>query len=146
MLRAAPHNGGMFIAIPLENKPSWRSPPWMTLLLIAINCLVFLGWQGGEQRAVQRSAKLYAATELPAIELPLFVQYLEKQGQQEGDDTVISKLMLSEARLALKEQRYEVLYRWMEQEMGFRKRLLADEVIKPGDPRYADWRAAGAVS
>ena len=142
MLRAAPHNGGMFIAIPLENKPSWRSPPWMTLLLIAINCLIFWGWQGGEHRAVQRSAKLYAATELPAIELPLFVQYLEKQGQQEGDDTAISKLMLNEARLALKEQRYEVLYRWMEQEMGFRKRLLADEVIKPGDPRYADWRAA----
>ena len=26
----------MFIAVPLETKPSWRSPPWMTLLLIAL--------------------------------------------------------------------------------------------------------------
>ena len=34
----------MFIAIPLENKPSWQSPPWMTVLLIAINCLVFWVW------------------------------------------------------------------------------------------------------
>ena len=49
----------MFIAIPLENKPSWSSPPWMTILLIVINCLIFWGWQVPEERAVDRAAQQY---------------------------------------------------------------------------------------
>ena len=46
----------MFIAVPLETKPSWRAPPWMTLLLIALNRLVFFGWQLPEERAVNKAA------------------------------------------------------------------------------------------
>ena len=40
----------------------------MTVLLIVINCLVFWVWQGGEERAAERAAKVYARTDLPAIE------------------------------------------------------------------------------
>ena len=74
----------MFIAVPLETKPSWRSPPWMTLLLIALNRLVFFGWQLPEERAVNKAAAAYAKTPLAAIELPQFVQHLQNQARQSG--------------------------------------------------------------
>ena len=48
----------MFLAIPLENKPSWRSPPWMTVLLIVINCLIFWGWQAPRKSDGARGAGL----------------------------------------------------------------------------------------
>ena len=31
----------MFYAIPLDSRPTWRNPPWMTVLLILINMAVF---------------------------------------------------------------------------------------------------------
>ena len=62
----------MFIAVPLETKPSWRAPPWMTLLLIALNCLVFFGWQLPEERAVNKAAAAYAKTPLAASFKSLF--------------------------------------------------------------------------
>ena len=75
----------MFSAVPLETKPSWRSPPWMTLLLIALHCLVFFGWQVPEERAVNKAAAAYAKTPLAAIELPQFVQHLQNQARQSGN-------------------------------------------------------------
>ena len=30
----------MFYAIPLENRPSWRNPPWVTVLLIVLNMAI----------------------------------------------------------------------------------------------------------
>lgn len=72
----------MFIAIPLENKPSWRSPPWMTVLLIIINCVIFWGWQAPEEHAVEKAAQQYAQTALPTLELPPFLTYLEEQAAQ----------------------------------------------------------------
>ena len=46
----------MFYAIPLESKPSWRHPPWMTMLLILINLWVWCGPQRHEAAADERGA------------------------------------------------------------------------------------------
>ena len=54
---------------------------WMTLLLVALNCLVFFGWQLPEERAVNKAAAAYAKTPLAAIELPQFVQHLQNQAR-----------------------------------------------------------------
>lgn len=68
----------MFYAIPLENRPSWRNPPWMTVLLILVNMLVFWGPQRSEENAQERAARYYAKSSLPALELPAFVDWLER--------------------------------------------------------------------
>jgi hypothetical protein len=44
----------LFYAIPLENKPSWRNPPWMTVLLILVNMIVF--WDPREHDRVLGAA------------------------------------------------------------------------------------------
>ena len=130
----------MFIAIPLENKPSWQSPPWMTVLLIVINCLVFWVWQEGEERGAERAAKTYAHTALPAMEVPEFVKYLDVQSQNK--ESRISKQLVRMAQGLQKSQDYEQLYTLMWQEGRFRRQLLAGEVIRPGDPLHAEWQAA----
>lgn len=132
----------MFIAIPLENKPSWQSPPWMTVLLIAINCLVFWVWQGGEERAAERASKTYAHTALPAIEVPAFVTYLEAQSR--NPDSRIQPQMVRMVQRLQKNQDYGQIYLLMQQEGRFRRQLLAGEVIQAGNPLHAEWQAARA--
>jgi len=132
----------MFIAIPLENKPSWKSPPWMTVLLIVINCMVYFGWQQSEERAVARAAEGYARTALPAIELPLFVAHLEEASRR-GDRRIAAPLART-ARQMLKGKQYAQLYELMWQEGRFRQQLLSGEAIDADNPRYEEWSAARA--
>ena len=129
----------MFIAIPLETKPSWRSPPWVTLLLIAINCWVYIGWQMPEERAVGRMSEQYVQTTLPAVELPVYVKDVQARAQQSRRrrDRDRADLLAQ----ALKAKAYSAIYQAMWHDNDFRSRLLADEVIRPGSPEYAAWRA-----
>lgn len=128
----------MFIAIPLENKPTWRSPPWMTVLLIAVQCLIYWGWQEGEQAAVQRAAARYAATPLPRLELPPFVEHLQARARGDRRDGAFAEA----AQGLYRKGAHAELYRLMWDEGAFRKRLLAGEVIRPGDEAYPRWKAA----
>lgn len=128
----------MFIAIPLENKPTWRSPPWMTVLLIAVQCFIYWGWQEGEQAAVQRAAARYAATPLPRLELPPFVEHLQARARGDRRDGAFAEA----AQGLYRKGAHAELYRLMWDEGAFRKRLLAGEVIRPGDEAYPRWKAA----
>jgi membrane associated rhomboid family serine protease len=74
----------VFYAIPLENRPSWRNPPWMTVLLILLNMIVFWGPQRSEENARERAADYYVKSVLPALELPPFVEWLEKADPKRG--------------------------------------------------------------
>ena len=67
----------MFYAIPLESRPSWRNPPWVTVLLILVNMLVFWGPQRAEEQAQERAAQFYLQGSLPTLVLPPFVGWLQ---------------------------------------------------------------------
>lgn len=135
----------MFLAIPLESRPSWRSPPWMTVALILLNVLVFFGWQAPEDKAVERAAGRYAQTDLPAIELPAFVQHLQAQAKgQAGEQADEARLRARAAAQALDERQYPLLYQLMWHDSAFRQRLLDGRVIGPGHPQHAQWQAARA--
>ena len=69
----------VFYAIPLENKPTWRNPPWLTVLLILINMAVFWGPQQQEEAAQTRATQYYLTSDLPGWEFPSFVRHLESQ-------------------------------------------------------------------
>ena len=120
----------MFYAIPLENKPTWRNPPWMTLLLIIVNFLVFWGPQRQEEKMQQKAARFYLASPLPALELPLFVTWLEDTRSQHADT---AKEWLASAQA-------EELLKGMEQERIFLARLRSDAVITPAHPQYVQWK------
>lgn len=97
----------------------------MTIALIVVNVLIYMGWQETEARAIQQAARQYAQSALPAMELPHFSQYLQKRAQQNPseDNRERAKLvdeMLQEVPKAeatqdedMKAMVYETLYAYM---------------------------------
>jgi hypothetical protein len=55
----------MFLAFPLNGRPDWRRPPVITLLLIALNCIIYFGPEQFDQNAARKAATYYAQSELP---------------------------------------------------------------------------------
>ncbi|MDQ0587164.1 rhomboid family protein [Variovorax paradoxus] len=121
----------MFYAIPLENKPSWRNPPWMTVLLILVNMIVFWGPQRSEEKADERAAHYYAHSVLPELELPPFVEWLEKTDPKRGKRA---------RRMLPHEEAHPQLLDGLQNDRKFLHKLQADEVITPANPRYAEWK------
>lgn len=124
----------MFYAIPLENRPTWRNPPWLTVLLILLNMTVFWGPQRAEEKAQDKAAQFYLASKLPALEIPPFVAWLEAHDAQR-------------ARVAQALQRRGAnahLLDGMERERDFMTLLKSDRVITPAQPQYAEWKAERA--
>ena len=133
----------MFIAIPLETKPSWRSPPWITLLLIAINCWVYFGWQAPEARAVERAAEKYVDTPLPQIELPAYAKDVQARASQSTRRRDRERAEM--IGHAVEAEAYEPVYQAMWHDNDFRQRLLDGQVISKNDPQYAAWHEARAA-
>lgn len=123
----------MFYAIPLENKPSWRNPPWMTVLLILVNMIVFWGPQRSEEKGQERAAAYYVKSALPQLELPAFVEWLEKTDPQRGK---LARRMLRH------EEAYPQLLEGLQNDRKFLQKLRADEIIKPDNPQYDEWKRA----
>jgi len=120
----------MFYAIPLENKPSWHNPPWMTVLLILLNMIVFWGPQRSEDNGRERAAQFYVQGVLPELELPPFVEWLEKTDPKRGK---LARRMLGH------EEAYPQLLEALQNDRPFLKKLRADEVVTPANPRFDEW-------
>lgn len=133
----------MFFVIPVENKPSWKSPPWITILLIVCNVLIYFGWQEAEYIEVYEAAEHYEKSELPVIELPAFADYLAKKANQEDDAHL--KALSEYTQKQLEDKSYESLYITMWQEHNFRRDLLDGKVILADDTRYLEWQSARAI-
>lgn len=125
----------MFYAIPLQSRPSWRHPPWVTLLLIAVNAWVYFGPQLSEERAQARAAAHYATTGLPALELPAFVRHLEQADARKG----------RAAQQLYAQRRYALLLQAMERDNTFMQQLHGGQVVPASDPRHAAWQAERAA-
>lgn len=120
----------MFI-IPIGRKPDWRRPPVVTLLLILINCLIYLGPQRADERATEQAVAYYGESALPAIEFPRYLKFLEDAGREED----------AEAFTAM--ERARALYpavMTLQYDRPFRRELAARRIALPDDPDHARWR------
>lgn len=122
----------MFYAIPLESRPTWRNPPWVTVLLIVVNMLVFWGPQRSEDKAMERAAQVYMASVLPDLELPRYVQWLRDEGSPGA----------ASAQRLLESGRRQTLLRWMQRDDAFQHRVRAGLVVRADEPHHAQWQAA----
>ena len=125
----------MFYAIPLETKPSWRHPPWMTLLLILLNMWVWWGPQRQEMLADERAAAHYVTTALPQIELPAFIEHLDRTESR----------FLDSAQALYQRKRYADLLQLMQSDNAFMQRLQQGRVISAAHPEHARWQAERAA-
>ena len=138
----------MFLVVPVENKPSWKAPPWATILLIVLNVAIYFGWQAPEERAAEKAAAHYAQTALPQLELPLFVSHLAQKAQLQNNTRTVQRSakqaaeQASMAAVMLQHQAHAQLYVFMWHENQFRTSLLAGKAITPASEHYAEWRNA----
>lgn len=72
------------LIIPAERSVDWRHPPWVTLGLMLACLLVFLFYQGGDERKLQSAVKQYLQDDLLALEAPAYIDYLERQIRFDG--------------------------------------------------------------
>lgn len=111
--------------IPLDRKPDWRNPPLITLLLILVNVLCFTLWQGDDERLEEQAYSYYLNSQLPAIELPLYRNYLAQQGfdaqldHEAGDEVLLSRLLT---------------------DGEFQQQLKNGKLITPQHPQYQTWQ------
>lgn len=64
------------LILPVYRKWTWRDPPIITLLLILINVVVFLGWQLDDDIRFMQAVIHYDETNMAEVEMPLYEQYL----------------------------------------------------------------------
>ena len=67
------------LIIPAENSVDWRRPPWVTLGLMLACLLVFLFYQGADDRKMQVALEQYLGTDLLSLEAPAYEDYLERE-------------------------------------------------------------------
>ena len=120
----------MFI-IPLIGKISWRNPPFVTIGIILLNCLVFFLVQAGESEKQYEVSRYYFESGLADIEVPRYIAY--REGSIQGPDDSLDTPPFDEDTMAR-------FYLEMERDFDFLKKLNNEEIILPSDPQYAEWK------
>jgi membrane associated rhomboid family serine protease len=120
----------MFI-IPLIGKISWRNPPFVTLGLILINCLVFFVIQADESEKQSDTFHYYFESGLADIEVPRYIAY--REGNHPAPGNILEIRQLDEDTIA-------GYYFEMERDSDFLRRLNNDEIIVSSDPQYSEWK------
>ncbi|RBP76017.1 rhomboid family intramembrane serine protease [Marinobacter nauticus] len=80
------------LIIPAENAVNWKRPPWVTLGLIMACLLVFLFYQGGDDRKFEAALEDYLESDLLALEAPAYEDYLQREIQFEGSQQRVLEL------------------------------------------------------
>ncbi|MGD8925704.1 MAG: rhomboid family intramembrane serine protease [Thioalkalispiraceae bacterium] len=113
--------------LPLERKPDWRNPPLITLILVIANVMIFYMWQHNDTRYENTAYGYYESSNLDITELKKYSEYRKNESRQQDEAQV--KLYPGD------------LFKDMIMDGEFQKKLAANEIIKPGDPEFSDWRS-----
>lgn len=119
------------LIIPLTGKLSWRNPPFITLTVILINCLIYFVFQSGDMQRLLEAEQYYFNSGLAAIELPEYIKY--QQGSR-GEGYTAPRLDDFEAEELA---RYHIA---IEKDYDFSNKLRNDRIITPQNPTYAEWK------
>ncbi|MCW9025314.1 MAG: rhomboid family intramembrane serine protease [Gammaproteobacteria bacterium] len=117
--------------IPLEKKPDWHHPPFITIFLVfaAILCFVFL--QSDDHIYEKEAHQYYFSSGLAELELPRYLVYLKNKGQTPFPNTTYNKLSSSEQ---------QQLYQRLVIDGDFTKQLQKSLIITGKDSDYRLWQ------
>lgn len=124
----------MFIAFPLNSKPDWKNPPWLTVLLILACCIVYFGPQRADERAWEQGVAFYAQSGLPKVEFPLYAEHLRYSRNPERRELAQRMARMQEHGGSGQ------LLMLMERDREFQAALHAGKILRPDQPGYAQWR------
>lgn len=112
------------LIVPMTEKLNWRNPPWITLLLIFLNCFIFFAFQITEFRKTQEYMEFYFSSGLGKIETTEYLKYKNelKEGQK-----VTNTLMIR-------------TYQRMMKDDAFIQKLESAQIITSASPVYGKWK------
>lgn len=122
------------LIIPYQTKFTAKSLPLVTLALVAINLLVYVILQAGDQRAYERAADYYFSVQLPEIEFPRYAAYLERRSDRRAMQ------VLRAIRSGPNEDEARAVLMSMQRDREFMSDLKAGRVVPSDEPGYASWR------
>ncbi|MDH4611617.1 rhomboid family intramembrane serine protease [Pseudomonas sp. BN102] len=73
------------IILPAEQPLDWRRPPVITLLLILLNTLIYIGYQSGDQQRAEEAQRLYLDGGLLNRERAQFIDHLVEREKFDAD-------------------------------------------------------------
>ncbi len=120
--------------IPLDRKPDWKNPPYLTLLLIFINLFVYFALQSHDNDYMASAFDYYLQSSLPAQEFPRYVHYLREQGQAVHARRITLLLDRHTAQA-----RGDILLNMLKQGR-FIDALEQNRIIRPDNPVFRRWR------
>ena len=119
------------LIVPLHRRLTAASFPYVTALLIAINVLVFFGWQAGDEQALEQAVAYYESVHLEQYEMPAYQAWLRQHPQSDQFLPPDADEDYSQSQLALA---------MIQRDGKFLQALRADQVITPELADYAAWR------
>ncbi len=128
------------LLIPAERRIDWANPPLITLLLILVNCFVFLVLQADDRQYEQQALVHYMESELPAIEFPAWQAYLEEQ--QRFDEAEQVQRFLDDPPDPDESWDGVIIYFSLHSDDAFLEQLDNEQIITPRHPRYQEWLEA----
>ncbi len=123
------------LIIPLARKLDWRRPPFITLLLILANLVIYAVSEHRDQQSFERAVRYFLHSPLAQIEPALYIHYLHDQRSLEEEQRLREALRQGEDGVV------EVLEA-IQDDPDFLSLLHAGRIVTPSAPRYAEWRNA----
>ena len=122
--------------MPYVQRITHTGFPFAVALLVLINIAVFFGFQTRDRQYEQTALDFYTKSVLPSIELPLYLEYLEKQ-----DDTEKTRL-ISQLLKKRSERSIQYAAHLMQTDDPFIELLHAGKIITAEQDEYPKWQSA----
>lgn len=120
------------LILPLHRRLTAATFPYVTLLLIVVNALVYFGWQqGSDDDTVEQALAYYQRVDLGRVELPAYEAWLHEKGRPAPTIPAAMRAQVPPGLLAA---------HLIHEDAEFLTALRADKVITPDQGGYASWR------
>ena len=120
------------LIIPVPEKLSRRNLPWITILLILVNCFVYFSFQWSDTARYSDAQRHYFTTKLAEIEMTAFSAY--RRGIDPAEVEPVDPRAESDKRLS-------ALFAEMRKDDRFQQLLRDEAIITPENRQYALWRS-----
>lgn len=106
------------LILPLPVRPDWSRPPLATIAIMLL-CLIAFLMQGSDHSRLNEAWRFYKESGLADVEVTAFQADRKRRGLEpaRGD-----------------------IFRMMEDDRDFMRRLQGNQIIQPGNPEYPGWR------
>lgn len=121
------------LIIPMTGRVSWRNPPFITILLILVNCFIYFGIQSRDEDKYRSAGAFYMESGLAEIEIDRFMEYMSAANRAEEISLPANKTKKDPIAIAY-------LHRKMVKEREFMRRLNNYEVVTAKDAVFSKWK------